>query len=51
MAKNPPANAGEFNPWSGKILHATEQLTPRAIATESIVAPFSENLQFPFTKG
>ena len=30
MAKNPCANAGDngFSPWSGKISHAAEQLSP-----------------------
>ena len=40
MVKNPSANAGNnqgpgFNPWSGKIPHATEQLSPCATTTES----------------
>ena len=36
MVKNLPANAGDtgFNPWSGKIPHATEQLSPCATTTE-----------------
>ena len=35
--KNLPANAGdtEFDPWSGKILHAAEQLSPCAKTTEA----------------
>ena len=36
MVKNPPANAGHrFELWSGKIPHATEQLSPRATTTEA----------------
>ena len=35
VVKNPPANAEDgFNPWSGKIPHATEQLSPWATTTE-----------------
>ena len=36
MVKNLPANAGGhgFEPWSGKIPHAAEQLSPCAITTE-----------------
>ena len=36
VVKNPPANAGGhgFEPWSGKIPHATEQLSPCATTTE-----------------
>ena len=35
MVKNPPANAGHgFKPWSGKIPHAAEQLSPCATTTE-----------------
>ena len=31
MDKNPPASVGDsFDPWSGKILHAAEQLSPGA---------------------
>ena len=32
MVKNPSANAGDhgFEPWSGKIPHAAEQLSPCA---------------------
>ena len=33
VVKNPPANAG-FNPWPGKIPHATEQLSPCTTTTE-----------------
>ena len=34
--KNPPANAGDrFEPWSGKIPHAAEQLSPPATNTEA----------------
>ena len=35
--KNSPCNAGDrFNPWSRKIPHATEQLSPSASATEAL---------------
>ena len=36
MVKNPPASAGDmsFEPWSRKIPHATEQLSPCATTTE-----------------
>ena len=35
MVKNPPAKAGDgFEPWSRKILHAAEQLSPCAKTTE-----------------
>ena len=35
MVKNPPANAGDmFEPWSGKIPHAAEQLSPCATTTK-----------------
>ena len=35
MVKNPPACRGRgFEPWSGKIPHATEQLSPCATTTE-----------------
>ena len=39
LVKNPPANAGGhgFEPWSGKIPHAAEQLSPRATTTEAHV--------------
>ena len=35
---SPPANAGDtgFALWSGKILHAVEQLSPRAATTEAL---------------
>ena len=33
VVENPPANAG-FEPWSGKIPHATEQLSLCATTTE-----------------
>ena len=37
VVKNPPANAGDgFNPWSGKIPHAAEQLSPCATTTEPV---------------
>ena len=35
MVKNLPAKAGD--PWSGKIPHATEQLSPFATATEPVL--------------
>ena len=37
VVKNSPANAGDmgFDPWSGKIAHATEQLSPRAVTTNA----------------
>ena len=37
VVKNPPANAGDhgFEPWSGKIPHAVEQLSPCATTTEA----------------
>ena len=36
VVKNPPANAGdEFEPWSGKIPHATEKLSPCATTTQN----------------
>ena len=36
LVKNPPTNAGGqgFEPWSGKIPHAAEQLSPCATTTE-----------------
>ena len=36
VVKNPPANAGGhgFDPWSWKISHAAEQLSPCATTTE-----------------
>ena len=35
VVKNPPANAGgTLEPWSGKIPHAVEQLSPCATTTE-----------------
>ena len=36
VVKNPPANAGDTGskPWSGKIPHAAEQLSPCATTTE-----------------
>ena len=36
VVKNPPANAGGhwFKPWSRKIPHAVEQLSPCATTTE-----------------
>ena len=35
VGKNPPAN--RFDPWSRKIPHATEQLSPRTTTTEAHV--------------
>ena len=36
MVKSPPADEGDrFSPWSGKMLHATEQLSPRATTTKA----------------
>ena len=36
VVKNPPANAGHgYDPWSGKISHATEQLRPCATTAEA----------------
>ena len=38
VVKNPPANGGHgFEPWSGKIPHAAEQLSPYAITTEPVL--------------
>ena len=39
VVKNLPANAGGhgFDPWSGKIPHAAEQLSPCATATEPVL--------------
>ena len=39
MIKNLPAKVRdvEFNPWSGKIPHATGQLNPCTPATESVL--------------
>ena len=36
VLENPPANAGDirFHPWSGKIPHAAEQLSPCTTSTE-----------------
>ena len=39
VVKNPHANAGDtlnpgFEPWSGKISHAAEQMSPCATTTE-----------------
>ena len=38
VVKNPPANAGDMGskPWSGKIPHAMEQLSPCATTTEAV---------------
>ena len=39
VVKNPPANSGDegwgFNPWSGKISHATGPLSPCTTTTET----------------
>ena len=48
MDKNLPANAGDsgFNPWSGKILHAAEQLSPCSKITEPTVQSlWAENVK------
>ena len=37
VVKNPPANAGGFYPWSGRIPHATERLSPSATTTEPVL--------------
>ena len=39
VVKNPPANAEDigFEPWSGKIPHAAEQLSPYATTTEPVL--------------
>ena len=39
VVKNPPANARghRFEPWSGKIAHAAEQLSPCATTTEPVL--------------
>ena len=39
VVKNPPANAGENKlvSWSGKIPHATEQLSPCTTTTEPVL--------------
>ena len=39
VVKNPPANAGDtgFEPWSGKIPHAVEQLSLCATTTEPVL--------------
>ena len=39
MVKNPPANEGDkmFEPWSGKISHATEQLSLCATTIELVL--------------
>ena len=35
MVKHPPTSAEDgFDPWSGKIAHATEQLSLRSTTTE-----------------
>ena len=38
VVKNPPANAGGhgFEPWSRKIPHAVEQLSPSTTTTEPV---------------
>ena len=45
VVKNPPCNAGDTGSilgWGTKILHATEQLSPRAASTE----PWRHNWRF-----
>ena len=39
VVKNLPANAGdtEFSPWSGKIPHAVEQLSPHSTTIEPVL--------------
>ena len=38
VLRNLPANARHgFDPWSGKIPHAKEQLSPRTTTTEALV--------------
>ena len=39
VVKTPPANAGEhrFSPWSGKIPHTTEQLSPCTATTKPVL--------------
>ena len=39
VVKSQPANAGEhgFDPWTGKIPHAAEQLSPCATTTEPVL--------------
>ena len=40
VVRNPPANARDmtdFDPWSGKIPQATEQLSPCATTTEPVL--------------
>ena len=39
LVENPPANAGEkeIDPWSRKIPHAAEQLSPCATTTEPVL--------------
>ena len=39
MVENPPANAGGhgFDPWSGKIPHAAEQLSLCATTAEPVL--------------
>ena len=48
VVKNLPANVGDtdwsgFDPWSGKIPHAAEQLSPGTRTTESALEPESHN--------
>ena len=53
MDKNLPANAGDcgFNPWSGKILHAAEQLSPCSKITEpTIQSLWAENAEAPASR-
>ena len=39
VVKNPPANTGGpvFDPWSRKISHAAEKLSPHAAITEPVL--------------
>ena len=39
VVRNPPANAGDTgsSPWSGKIPHAVEQLSPCTTTTEPVL--------------
>ena len=38
MVKNLPADAWDrFDPWSGEILHAVEQLSPCTTTTEPVL--------------
>ena len=37
VVKNPPARGHGFNPWSGEIPHAVEELSPCATTTEPVL--------------